>query len=383
MLTMAVGHSDDVDPDAAIMSAIAQCRATLGDRTPQAGLLFCGADVFDPSLIGVVREAFPGVSLVGSTSSAELTSVAGYAEDSISLALFASSTVQFGGGVGSGLADDVDAACRAAVDQALANVTEPPKVCIVLHESLVTDPPLIVEALERAFPPGVAIVGGSSARVDFNQMTPTYQFCNDVIVSDGLAILVLCGQVVHATAVGLGFKVMGVKGTVTRSDRESLQEIDGRSATEFLHRYVDATGPAAYSNPLAVFEADDTFYLRAIQPSEPGSGALATAGSIPVGARVQLTTALTDDVLAGTRDALERARAAFPPNTQPQAAVIFSCAVRKFFLGSRTPIEAELVNEVLGDVPAVGLYCYGEVGPVSDASTRFLNETFVTLLLGT
>jgi len=109
-----------------------------------------------------------------------------------------------------------------------------------------------------------------------------------------------------------------------------------------------------------------------------------TAGSVPVGAKVQLTTADADEVLAGTKTALERALADFPSSAQPEAAVIFSCAVRKFFLGSRTRVEAELARSVLGDVPTVGLYCYGEVGPIpGTTSSRFLNETFVTLLLGT
>ena len=35
-------------------------------------------------------------------------------------------------------------------------------------------------------------------------------------------------------------------------------------------------------------------------------------------------------------------------------------------------------------MPLAGLYCYGEIGPVAgDGTSRFFNETFVTLLLGT
>lgn len=109
------------------------------------------------------------------------------------------------------------------------------------------------------------------------------------------------------------------------------------------------------------------------------------AGSIPVGATVQLTTADTEDILSGTRAALVRATEEFPAGSRPEAALIFSCAVRKFLLGSRTRVEAELASEVYGSsMPLAGLYCYGEIGPVRGATTsRFLNETFVTLLLGT
>lgn len=384
MLTMAVGHSDDVDPHDAIRAAIEQCRAWLGGLEPDAGLLFCTADAFDASLIRSVRDAFPGTSLVGGTSSAEISSVGGYLEDSVTLALFASDDVEFGTGLGSGLGRDLDGACRDAVEQALGRVKKEPRVCVVLHESIVVDPATVADALGRALPEGVVLLGGTSARSDFTQMTPTYQFRDGDVVEDGVAILLLCGPVSYSTAVGMGFRTIGTKGTVTRADRGGIQEIDGRAATEFLRRYVDATGPAAYSNPLAIFEDGEDFYLRAIRPSEPGSGALMTAGSVPVGAKVQLTTADADEVLRGTKDALERAVAAFPAGKRPEAALIFSCAVRKFFLGTRTRVEAEITRSVLGDLPTVGLYCYGEVGPISGVRTsRFLNETFVTLLLGT
>jgi hypothetical protein len=164
-----------------------------------------------------------------------------------------------------------------------------------------------------------------------------------------------------------------------------VHEIDGKPAVEFLKRYLDVSGPAAYANPLAVREeGSEDFYLRAIRPSEPGSGSLIVAGSVPVGASVQLTTTSTDEILAGTKDALDRAVDTFPPDATPEAALIFSCAVRKFFLGGRTHEEAELARSVLGDLPTTGMYCYGEIGPVPGMDrSRFLNETFVALLLGT
>ena len=73
------------------------------------------------------------------------------------------------------------------------------------------------------------------------------------------------------------------------------------------------------------------------------------------------------------------------PARAPEAALIFSCAVRQFLLGSRTQVETELARSVLGSsVSLAGMYCSGEIGPVRGASTsRFLQETFVTLLLGT
>jgi hypothetical protein len=85
---MAVGHSDDVDAADAIAIAVDQCRDQLNGLAPQAGFLVAAFDSFDPSLAAAVRDAFPGCALMGSTSSAEMSSTSGFLEDSVSLALF-------------------------------------------------------------------------------------------------------------------------------------------------------------------------------------------------------------------------------------------------------------------------------------------------------
>ena len=81
MLTMAVGHSDDVDAADAIAIAIDQCRAQLDGLAPQAGFLVAAFDSFDPSLVATVRDAFPGCAVMGSTSSAEMSSTSGFLEE--------------------------------------------------------------------------------------------------------------------------------------------------------------------------------------------------------------------------------------------------------------------------------------------------------------
>jgi hypothetical protein len=386
MLRMAVGHSDDVDPGDAIVAAIEQCRTSLGGLVPQAGILMSGFDSFAPKMVDTVREAFPGVALMGSTSAAEMSSVNGFQEDSVALALFASDTVDVTVGLGSGLGDDVDAACRSAVGQALAGTHLDPKVCIVLTEGFVVDPQLTLDAMARALPKDVVIVGGGSARSDIAVLRPTYQFCNEHLAQDGVAVLMFSGPVAYAAAVGTGWRTVGVPGIVTRSVNGVVHEIDGRPAVEFLSRYLDVTGPASFGNPLAVVEVGShESYLRAVVGSDPAAGSVNLFGSVPTGATVQITTANIEDILAGTKDALARATAEFPAGSHPEAALMFSCSVRRFLLGSRTKVEAELARAQFGSMmPLAGMYCSGEIAPIRGAATsRFLNETFVTLLLGT
>jgi hypothetical protein len=386
MLTMAVGHSDDVDPLDAIAAVIDQCRASLGDRQPQAGILLTAFDSFDRTVVEAIRTAFPGVSVMGSTSSAEVSSVGGFLEDSITLALFGADDADITTGLGTGLGIDVDRACRQAAAQALTATRREPRVCVVLAEGFAADPQVTLEAMARALPDGVVIVGGGSARRNLGMLTPTYQFRDELVSEDGVAVILFSGAIAHSIAVGTGFRPLGATGTVTDAERGLVRTIDGRPATEFLAPYLDVTGPASFGNPLAVVERGaERSYLRAIIGSDPMTGAVSLFGSVPVGATVQLTTTNPEDILAGTRDALARVSADFPAGARPEAALIFSCMVRKFLLGTRTRVEAEMARDQLGAaIPMAGLYCAGEIGPVPGVgASRFLNETFVTLLLGT
>ncbi len=215
---------------------------------------------------------------------------------------------------------------------------------------------------------------------------PSFQFCADRVTDDGVAVLLFSGPIAHSTALGTGWRTLGATGTVTRVASGVVHEIDGQPAIAFLARYLDVTGPASYGNPLAVLEPDgDESYLRAIGGTDVATGSVFVSGTIPVGATVQLTTADTAEILAGAEAALHRATAEFPAGARPEAALIFSCAVRRFLLGSRTAVEAELARTVYGpSMPIAGLYCFGEIGPIrGTTSSRYFNETFTTLLLGT
>jgi hypothetical protein len=383
---MAVGHSDELEPLDAIAVAIEQCRASLGDATPQAALLLSAFDSFDPAVVGAIREAFPGVHVIGSSSAAEVSSVEGFLEDSISLALFASDTVDVTVGFSPGLGSDHEGACRSAALEALEATHDSPRLAIVFAEAFIADPQRTAEVVAQALPEGVVVVGGGSAWGDIRHAISTVQSCDDRMADDGVAVMLFSGRLAMSVAVGTGWRTLGAKGTVTSARGGQLDRIDDRPASEFLAPYLDVTGPPAFGNPLAIFESDtEHSYLRAILGSDPATGVVRVHGGVPVGATVQLTTAGTDDILAGTRDALVRAHAGFPDGARPEAALMFSCMIRKYLLGSRTKDEAEMAREVLGpSMPLVGLYCAGEIAPTGGETTsRFLNETFVTVLLGT
>src|SRR5687767_7962659 len=127
---MAVGHSDDVDAGDALDDVLEQCARNLDGSEPKAGLLLATHEDHPQPLIEGVRDAYPDVELIGSTSAAEMSSVLGFQEGSIVLALFASDTVDITGGLGTGLASDPSGTARRAVREALDKTDREPRLCL-------------------------------------------------------------------------------------------------------------------------------------------------------------------------------------------------------------------------------------------------------------
>ncbi|MGF1493209.1 MAG: FIST N-terminal domain-containing protein [Microcoleaceae cyanobacterium] len=79
MLKFAVGHSNDPDSEAAISEVIEQIHSSLGDVSPNAGILFAAIDFEHTLILNRIVEAFPGICLVGGTTDGEVSSVLGAA----------------------------------------------------------------------------------------------------------------------------------------------------------------------------------------------------------------------------------------------------------------------------------------------------------------
>jgi hypothetical protein len=386
MFRMAVGHSDDIDADVAARTIVDQCLATLGDVKPKAGLLFSAWETDHQAVLHHIREALPGIELIGSTSSGQMSSEMGFQEDSVTLALFASDDVDITGGIATHLWDDVPAAARSAVSQARNKSGKNPRLCITTP-SAGGNVRGLLDALREELGPDVAVIGGgASPRSNRDPTGDSWQFYGNRAVSDAVPVLLFSGPLAYSFGTDAGWRPIGPKGRVTDASGGVVRQIDGKPALAFYQRYLGEDCEPAFANPLAVFDDDsERFYLRAPAHHDPDTGAVTVSGDVQQGAEVQLTTAATEEIFDGARSALSQAIDQFPQGHEPGAALIFSCAIRKYLLGSRAGTEYDIAQQMLGDsVPVCGFYSFGEIAPLDEGGeTRFHNETMVALLLGT
>jgi hypothetical protein len=384
MFTAVVGHSEDLDSVAAADEVLAQCRARLKGAPPKAGLLFAAIDFDHQVLLDEINRQVPGIQLIGCTTDGEISSELGFREDSVTLILFASDTVDITAGVGRGLSTDVAGACRSAIDAAKAKTVKPPRLCVATPEGLMAEGHSVTATLQDAVGSATPIFGALAG--DQWRQKSTRQFCGTEVLQDSIPVLLLCGDLHFSYGVATGWHQVGEVGTVTRACGAVVHEIDGAPAIDFYRKYL---GPAANPTaelPLAILNAHDaTEYLRASWGVvDEATGAVTFLATVPQGARVRLTLADRDEILTGCAESLAIARANFPAGVEPAVALFFSCAARKILLGTRTEEELNLIRGSLGAaVPACGFYGYGEISPhMGDATgTKYHNESFVSLLI--
>ncbi len=384
MFKVIVGHSNDLDSEDAIAEVLTQCTDQLGGEQPQASILLAAIDFDHTLLLSRIQDAFPGMALIGGTTDGELSSVMGFQEDSITLMMFCSDTVEIRAGLGRGLSKDSAVAAQQSIEDlgldeaALADA----KLCITIPDGMESGTEPALRHLQQLLPAGIPIVGGRAG--DQFQFERTYQFFQGEVLQNGLPILVFCGDLKTSHGVASGWQPLSRKAVITKADGPVVYEIDGQPATEFYKEYLGGS-PISGEYPLAIFEGQsDRFYLRSSNHWDLDEGSILFMGEMPEQARVQITYATCDHIVAATKGSIEQALEHYP-GEQPAAALFFSCAARRWLLGHRTQEEYELGQQFIDDaIPMFGFYTYGEIGPLEmGGDTRYHQETLVTVLLGT
>jgi hypothetical protein len=388
LLRMAVGQTDELDGALAAEEILKQCAVALGGETPQAGLLLASHDLDFEDFLSVVTHAYPDMDLIGCTTIAPMSSAADYVEGSTSLTLFSSDLLDFTVGLGTDVVADAGAAARQAVEEATRKTDKQPALLVVTPTIEQFDPTAITIEIGEILGPTVPVIGGGSAP-DFPIAMPWLgglQFYGSQVLTDTVPVLLVSGPLKVSVGVAHGWSPVGKTAVVTRSDDTKVYEIDGEPILDFYRRYLGIGSEPAIANPLAILDAaTGQYYLRAPMEYSESDGSATFFGSIPQGATVQLAMATTEEILSGTEASVAEAIADFPGDEMPEAALIASCAVRSFLLGTRTRGEIERIRAGLGqDLPVSGFYAFGEIAPLSvDSTPSFHNETCVTVLIGT
>jgi len=208
----------------------------------------------------------------------------------------------------------------------------------------------------------------------------TFVFDGARITSSGVVALIFDGNVIGLQGVAFsGWKAIGTPKTVTKAQGNVVYEIDGEPALDIYKKYL-ACGEDPVLNateyPLLLNRDDGSYVLRALMFFSDDKS-LVFAGSVPEGAKVRFGMAPGTEIIDHAIEQILEFKLQHP---QPEAVVLFSCKARHIALGPMVEDEISEVNK-LWDVPLVGFFTYGEIGPVMQGRCDFHNHTLVPVLI--
>lgn len=385
-LTVAVAQSDDVDTIDAVAEIIEACEQQLGGLTPKGGLLFAALDYDHKDMLAALLERWPDLQLIGGTSDGEMASAQGYLEDSMTLVLFASETLRFSAGIATGLKEDPRGTTQAAIADARGDEQEAPAMCWIAPDGLTANMTAVLGTLQEQFGAALPILGGTAG--DHWQFKTCFQFCNERVTADSIPMLMVYGPVTCSVGVASGWVPIGQQMKVTASSGTQVETLDGRPALDvFEEQFGLEVRDAIAEYPLAVYPAGhedgEAHYLRAIYNVDAEAKTVILGDELPVGSTIRLSNVERNRILDGARDSMRGALKGCNGET-PDVVVVVSCAARKWMLGEKAPLEYQTLKATMAemnvDVPIIGFYSFGEIGPLKGES-RFHNETCVSIAL--
>lgn len=383
-----VAQSDSIDEIDAAQEIIASCQQALGNQAPKAGILFASTDYEHSVLLSELRKQWPDMALVGGSTNGEFSTGLGFRHDSVVLTVFSGDDLRVFAGLGRNLSQDIPA----AVAQATEGFTGfDPKLCVGVFAPT-TNSSEVVRRLDDRIGDEVQtrcpIVGGLTG-APREAKNATFEFFGDEVLSDSLPLLFLSGDFEVGCGLGSGWFPIGEMHEVTKAEGHIVYEIDGKPAMELYREHYGVVPDQSLGEyPLALYGDDgtDEWALRAILDSEKESGLLRFAGEVLENARVRMTEVLPDGLLSGSSESLRRAVENFAGEA-PDVALIFSCAARKWVLGTQAEKEIDQLRSCadelgLPNLQIAGFYAFGEISPGDSGSNQFHNETCVSIVLG-
>ncbi len=388
-----VGMSRHHSPSIAGTEAAEQALEGAGVGKPDFVFMFATVGYDQHSLLRAVREATGGAPLCG--CSGEGTIGDDDADESIfSVVVMAISSdeLRWRNGLARGLSGDSLAAGQRVAQSLSSDVGADAVGLFVFPDGTTVNFDEFFAGLDGELPSDrfLPIWGGGAG--DNLALVQTYQYCDDEVVSDGVAYALLSGKAQPASTIGIGYLPIGGERKVTRSQGNVIYEIDGKSAVEVLQEYLPYSALAedwrryAHSCVLCLrapsYMEDEEYVVRTILSLDATDGSATVQTEVPEGTSVWMTSKDQEKFTAGLDRMAEQINQELGGNL-PKLVLHFDCVSRgKLMFRDQEKLQLlrQFRQAVGPEVPWAGFYTFGEIGPVGKHNC-YHNYTAVVLAL--
>lgn len=379
MFKVAIGHSEDPFTEDATLEVINECKQYLDGQKPSACIIFSAIDYEYPVILQKIKEEFPGIQIVGCSSSGELSSKLGYSEGSLLLITFASDTITSAISVARNISKDVSASVDDALAEARSKLKGEPTMCFTFPDIFTIGTVRLIEELQKRLGVNFPIFGGGAS--DPWKFDKTCEFYNDEILQDAAPMLFFSGPLEIVFNIGSGWEPFTTQRPIVESSKNTIFKIGEDSALDFYKHYLGA--PPTLAHPLAVYEeGQKRYFLRVALKTDEENGSILFGGDLPKCATTSICQADPQSLIKETERLMKETTKQLGQE-KPSCAFVISCSCRQKILGTKTREEYRVLQEeVSSDIPMFGFYAYGQVSPFIKNEPAFVhNESIVTLFL--
>jgi len=399
-----VGMSRHHDPSIAGREAAEQALEKTDVERPDFVFIFGSIGYDQRSLVRAVREATGGAPLTG--CSAEGTIDGNDADESnfsVVVTAISSDDLQWHHGIAKGLEAEPRAVGKRVAQDLLPLLSTDTiglfvfpdglKDFIVPTDNLVDN---FFAGLEENLPTERFLpMWGGGANANFNNMTsPTYQYCDDEVITDGVSYVLLSGKTQAGWAISHGCIPIGGERKVTRAQGNVIYEIDGKPAMEVFEEYLpegaltDDRDWFRYAISLALcfrapsYMKDEEYVVRGMPSVSMADGSITVQTEVKEGTGIWLSSRDKEKISTG----FDRMAAQIKDQLggeKPKLVFQFECGTRgktMFREHEKLQLLRRFRQSLDPDAPWVGFYAVGEIGPVEEHNLRHLYTSVVLAL---
>ena len=385
MTESVVVYSDKMSGEAGTDLA-AQIHAALGDRTPDAIILFASPVHDFPALLSALASERPPEALVGCSSAGEFVSGAAGTGLACAVAMI-SPEIFFRASVAQDLAANRPAAA-AKLLEAFRGDTHPEfryRSALVLSDALAGFTDELIESLTLLTGGTYQFFGGGAG--DDAQFLRTDVFCGTEVFRDAVVALEILSHKPVGLGVRHGWAPASALMRVTEVDGLRLVSLNGAPAVEAFDSHALATGQRFdRSDPLPFFlhnvigvQSADEYKLR-VPLAVHDDGSVSCAADIPVGANVSIMRSTANSAAEAAAGAAEDALGQLG-GAAPSVTLFFDCVATRLRLGDHFSLELDALQRALGTGQFIGCNTHGQIARSERQFSGFHNCTAVVCVI--
>lgn len=251
--------------------------------------------------------------------------------------------------------------------------------CFLFVDGLVFDFDPFREAFEKALDYGrhLPFFGGLAA--DNWAARKTYQYHDDEVFSEGISCVLMSGKGQVAWGVNHGCVPIGTRRTITRSKGNVIYEIDGIPALEALKEYMEE-GPESpwnkmmlniclgFKTPEHIKQEYEEFIVRYMVSKNDREGSVTIQSDVTDGTELWIVRRDKELIRNGLQVISHKIREKMA-DSKPRFVLQFECMGRGkvvFLEEEKADLLRSLQEDIGADLPWIGFYTYGEIGPISN-----------------